>query len=105
MGVYNGGTQWNLHLALVVLWVLYVWGGERSLIHQRDWLAAVFMAVASIGIGVLLIIAQTPLWIALLVIVWLPTWLALYQRRSLRQQQFWWLIAMLISALALGQIG
>jgi hypothetical protein len=105
LGVSGDRPDWNLQFVMVLLWVLHTWGAERTLLHRNDWLAVAGMAVADIGIGVLLIIAQTPLWLALLAILWLPTWLAVYQRRSLRRQQIWWLAAMLISALALGQNG
>ena len=105
LGVESTSNQWTLQLTLAVFWVLHAWGAERALIHEQDRLAVSLMAGAGIGIGVLLLIAQAPLWLALLVIIWLPTWLAIYQGRSLRGQQVWWLIAMLISANALGQTG
>jgi hypothetical protein len=37
-----------------------------------------------------------------LVTLWLPTWLTVYQRGSLARHRFWWLLAMLVSALAVG---
>ena len=40
---------------------------------------------------------------ALMSVLWLPTWLLIYQRRSLERLNFWWLLGMLISGLALGQ--
>jgi hypothetical protein len=105
LGVRTVTAQWSLHLALIVLWVIHTWGAERALLHVQDWLALSLMAGAAISIGVLLIIAQAPLWLALLAVLWLPTWLAVYQGRSLEGQQFWWLLAMLASANALGQVG
>ena len=102
----NGlSPDWNRQLALLLLWVLHMWGANRALAHTLDWPAIGVMAVAALGIGVLMVVAQAPLWLALLALLWLPTWLAAYQRRALQSQQVWWLLAMLVSTLALGQAG
>lgn len=93
----------NVQLTLAALWTLHAWGGARAICYADDWPGLALLAVAQIGIGVALVVAQSPLWLAALVILWLPTWLAVYQRRSLRRQRIWWLAAMLVSALALGQ--
>ena len=46
---------------------------------------------------------RAPLWLALMSVLWLPTWLLIYQRRPLQRLNFWWLLGMLMSGLALGQ--
>ena len=103
VGAGAGGQTGALQLALVLLWIIQTWGGMRTICYVDDWLGIGLMAIAQIGIGVLLVVAQAPLWLAVLVILWLPTWLAVYQRQSLRRQRIWWLLAMLVSALAIGQ--
>ena len=59
--------------------------------------------MAEIGIISLLIFIRAPFWLALLIVLWLPTWLAVYYRRPLQRLNFVWLLAMLLSAWALGQ--
>jgi hypothetical protein len=53
-------------------------------------------------ISVLLFI-QAPLWLAFLILLWLPTWLAIYQGQKLRRFNFLWLATLLLSAWAVGQ--
>ena len=43
------------------------------------------------------------LWLAMLAALWLPTWLSIVQGRPMPRLQVWWLLAMLVSGLALGQ--
>lgn len=100
----TGGPQgWTYQWLLVGLWTLHSWGSNRSLQKPFDRLSLAVLALAQLGISLLLIVAQAPLWLALLSVLWLPTWLTVYQRRPLNGVQFWWLVAMLVSALALGQ--
>ncbi len=63
----------------------------------------IVMAGAQAGIAVLLVLARTPLWLAVLGVLWLPTWLAVYRQQPLRRVQIWWLAALLVSSAALGQ--
>jgi len=98
-----GDQSGMLQLALVAFWVIHTWGGARTIHYVDDWLGIGLMAIAQLGIGVLLVVAQTPLWLAVLALLWLPTWLSVYQRQPLRRQRIWWLLAMLMSALAMGQ--
>jgi hypothetical protein len=89
-------------LILAALWTLHAWGGERAICFANDWLGMALMGAAQIGIGALLVTVRAPLWLAVLVTLWLPTWLTVYQRGSLARHRFWWLLAMLVSALAVG---
>lgn len=99
------GVAWRYPAALAILWTVHIWGGNRSIAEPGDRFGLAGIAVAQAGISLLLILLQIPLWLALLAILWLPTWLAVYQKRSLRAVEFWWLAAMIVSSLALGQIG
>lgn len=98
----QGEIQWLPQLVLIGCWILHQWGSLRNS-QQSDWLGLFALAVAQIGVCVLLVVAQTPLWLAPLVILLLPTWLLAYQRLPLRRLRAVWLAAMLISAVALGQ--
>jgi hypothetical protein len=98
----QGEFQWLPQLLLIGCWVIHQWGGLRNS-QQSDWLGLCGLALAQIALCVLLIVAQAPLWLAPLVILFLPTWLLAYQRLPLRRLRVVWLAAMLISALALGQ--
>lgn len=97
-----GELTWLPQLLLAGCWVLHQWGGLRNA-QQSDWLGLVVLAVAQILVAVLLVAAQSPLWLAPLAILLLPTWLLAYQRLPLRRLRVVWLAAMLLSALALGQ--
>lgn len=101
-GVGGVENQHTVSLALAVLWTLHVWGGERAICFADDWLGAILMGIAQFGVGVLLVTARAPIWLAVLVALWLPTWLTVYRRGSLARHRFWWLLAMLVSALAVG---
>jgi hypothetical protein len=105
MGMGPGDERWIAHLALIALWFLHNWGEGRCLRQTGDRLGIALLAVGDIGLGVLLVAARAPLWLALMTILWLPTWLLVYQRRSLARLNFWWLAAMLLSGVALGQMG
>jgi hypothetical protein len=61
------------------------------------------MGLAQIGIALLLIVGQAPLQLAVLSILWLATWLAIYRGRSLVSVQASWTAAMLVSAAAMTQ--
>jgi hypothetical protein len=104
-GISPGGEQWRSHAALIALWFLHNWGEGRSVRQTGDRLGSALLAVADIGIALLLVVARAPLWLAVLSVLWLPTWLAVYARRPLQRLGFWWLAAMLVSGLALGQGG
>lgn len=60
------------------------------------------LAAADVGLGALLIIAETPLWLAPLAVLWLPTYLTLYQGKRVDRLTFWWLAALLLSSAAIG---
>lgn len=89
---------------LILLWVLHNWGEGRLLCAPEDWSGRGLLALAEIGIILLLVVVRSPLWLGLLVVIWLPAWILLYLRQPLQRVSVWWLAAMLISALALGQM-
>jgi hypothetical protein len=98
----QGEIHWLPQFVLIGCWVLHQWGSLRNS-QQSDWLGLFCLAAAQIGMCVLLIVAQAPLWLAPLAILFLPTWLLASQRLPLRRLRIVWLAAMLISAVALGQ--
>jgi hypothetical protein len=89
--------------ALIVLWSVHFWGSQHNLVQANQRGGLIGIAIAQAGISMLLILAQMPIWLAILAILWLPTWLAVYTGQPLRRVEIWWLPAMLISALAIGQ--
>jgi hypothetical protein len=88
---------------LVGLWFIHNWGEGRLLRSHSDLLGICLLAMSDLGLALILVIAQAPLWLALMSVLWLPTWVLIYQRRPLQRLNFWWLLGMLISGLALGQ--
>ena len=103
LGITNERDAWPIYAALVTLWFVHNWGEGRNMRHTGDLVGIGLLGVADIGIGVLLVIARAPLWLALISILWLPTWLAVYRRQPMQRLNFWWLLAMLLSGLAVGQ--
>lgn len=104
-GVTPAHERWPAYMALIALWFLHNWGEGRCLRRTGDRLGVGLLAVADVGMALLLIVARAPLWLALMSVLWLPTWLLVYQRRPLQRLNFWWLAAMLVSGVALGQSG
>jgi hypothetical protein len=102
MGAAHVEPDWNLLAALAALWTVHNWGEGRCLRAADDWLGIGLLGIADVGLAGLLIVAKAPLWLALMSVLWLPTWLLVYQRRPLQRLNFVWLLAMLVSALALG---
>lgn len=96
-------ADWLVHFVLISFWTLHNWGEGRNLRSIADGFGLLLLAVAEIGIISLLIFIRAPFWLALLIVLWLPTWLAVYYRRPLQRLNFVWLLAMLLSAWALGQ--
>jgi len=103
VGVNPGQEFWTYHVVLVGLWFVHNWGEGRLLRSSSDLLGICLLAVSDLGMALLLVVARAPLWLALMSVLWLPTWLLIYQRRPLQRLNFWWLLGMLISGLALGQ--
>lgn len=96
---------WGAALAAAALWTLHHWGAVRILGDGHDAIAMLLLAVSELGICALLIVGQAPLWLVAVVLVLLPTWLAIVQGRAVgRRMQPLWLLAMLLSALALRQM-
>ena len=90
-------------IALILLWTLHQWGTGRITRFSKETLGILVLGIADIGIGLLLLWVQAPLWLALWLVVTLPTWLLIYRRRPLRQAAVWQLCAMLVSASGVGQ--
>jgi len=102
-GTQISDRQWAFHLIFITMWTLHNWGEGRNLRAVADPLGLFLLATAEIGIIGLMIFLRAPFWLALLVILWLPTWLSVYYRRPVQQLNFIWLLAMLLSGWALGQ--
>ena len=88
-------------ITLLVLWVLHNWGEGRAIRSGIDWFGLALLAVAEISLITLFVLAQAPLWIAPLLVLCLPTWLLIAQGQSVQRANVWWLLAMLLSGLAL----
>jgi hypothetical protein len=86
-------------VVLALLITLHHWGEGRLLRNHQDWVGAIILAVAEIGMVTLLVVAQAPFWLGLLAVLWLPAWLTIYQRQPLQSINFWWLAALLVAAL------
>jgi hypothetical protein len=97
-------AQWLAQSLLAGLWTVHHWGGARVVADVQDKLGLALMAAAEIAISVLLIVLQAPLWLALVVVLCLPTWLLVFRQQSPARVRVFWLAAMLVSAFALGQI-
>ena len=91
------------HWTLVLLWTLHVWGANSSLDNPGRLGGLAGMAVAQAGIALLLIFGQAPLPLAVLSVLWLATWVAVYRGQSLVKVQASWTAALLVSAAAMSQ--
>lgn len=92
-------------IAIAGLWTLHHWGEVRIHGDALDAIAMLLLAASELGVCAILIVGQTPLWLAAVVLLLLPAWLSIVQGRAIgRQMQPLWLLAMLLSALALGQM-
>ena len=99
-----GIDPWSgAHWALILLWTVHVWGGNRYLEMPGARSGLAGMALAQCGIGLVLIIGQAPLALTVLGILWLATWLAVHRGQPLVRVQASWTAAMLVSAAALSQ--
>lgn len=94
---------WPAQLLFAGLWTFHQWGGVRLGEDAADRFGLAVMAAAELGLCVSLILFQAPLWLALVVVLWLPGWLLIFRGQSPRRTNVLWLAAMLVSALALGQ--
>ena len=103
-GIGSGHPAWNEQMALLGLWTLLAWGGERGMALGAERISLAMLAGAQLGIALLLILARAPLWLALLGVLWLPTWLAVHQGQPLAKVRLWWLLALFVSSMALGQL-
>lgn len=103
LGFSPNSQSWPAAIALMILWTVHNWGEGRYLRAPGDRLGIALLALGDIGIGLLLVVSRAPLALAALAVIWLALWLLIFQGRALRRLNFWWLVAMLISAVAVGQ--
>lgn len=102
-GTEISDVDWTFHLVLICFWTLHNWGEGRNLRSSADPLGLLLLAIAEVGMIFLQIFLRAPVWLALLIVLWLPTWVSVYYRRPIQHLNFIWLLAMLLSAWALGQ--
>lgn len=102
LGLTPDHDRWPSMVALVLLWTAHNWGEGRYLRAPGDRLGIALLALSDIGIALLLVVSRAPLALAALAVIWLPLWLLIYQERARQRLNFWWLVAMLISAVAVG---
>ncbi len=95
----------TVSLVLIGLWTVHQWGAARTARSPVDWFGKLLLAAAQLGILTLLIIGRAPLWLGILAILFLPTWLIIYLNQPMQRLRIWWLVALLLSALAVGQAG
>lgn len=96
-----GERMW-ISSVLLGLWTLHSWGESRCLQQVGDRIGIGLLAASNLGIALLLIALGVPMALGILGIIWFATWYAIYSRSSLRSIQGWWLLAMLVSAAAVG---
>jgi hypothetical protein len=93
-------AQWlTPAVVLALLLTVHHWAEGRLLRNHHDWVGAGLLALAEVGIVILFVVLQAPLWLGLLIVLWLPAWLILYQRQPLQRVNLWWLVALLVAAL------
>ena len=95
---------WTPQLVLAGLWVVHHWGETRVLADDGDLVGMILLAVAEAVLCIFLVVMQAPLWLGLIVLLLLPTWLAVFRGQGVGHMPPFWLLAMLLSALALGQV-
>lgn len=102
--VLGSGANQTFPLLLAGLWSLHLWGAQIYGNGGQKVLGLTLIAATHAGMGVLLVLAQLPLWLLFVALFLLPTWLAVYQGESLERVRFWWMAALLTSGLALGSL-
>ncbi len=102
-GVEPGAPGWATRLGVGAAWTVHIWGGARLLEDGRDLLGKGLLVAAQATVALLLVAARAPLWLAVLLVLWSPAWFYMLRGRPMRGLQFWWLLALLVSGMALGQ--
>lgn len=97
-------VQWAPQIMLAGAWVVHHWGETRVLSDSGDTVGLALLAAAELALCILLVVMQAPLWLGLIVLLLLPTWLAIFRGQDVGHMPPFWLLAMLLSALALGQV-
>ena len=104
VGLTPAAEHWLNHVALLGFWFLHNWGEGRTVRATGDRLGTVLLGIADVGIAALLLLYRAHLcgWRRLRYCGF-PPGCTVYQHRHMNRLNFWWLLAMLISGLALGQ--
>lgn len=102
LGTRPGSGDWAAALALGMVWTLHAWAEARNAVWQTDRLTVWLMGAAQVGLLLLLVINKTPIWAPIVAILLLPTWLRTLHKQPLTGLSGWWMVAFLVSALALG---
>jgi hypothetical protein len=101
MGLSPSSSAWSVALLLGLFWTLHAWGEARLTPWPQDRLALILMAVAELAILVLLIAQKSLVWIPIVALLLLPTWLKVVRRESPAGLSIWWALATLASAAAI----
>lgn len=115
LNISGNHEMFGFHVGLVLAWTVHHWGQMRirrwdgevrflpgGMRVASDRFGIALLGVADLSLAALLIFAQTPFWLAPLAVLWLPTYLTLYQGKSVDRLAFWWLASMLLSSAAIG---
>jgi hypothetical protein len=103
VGIAVRSEGWPAPVLLLLIWFVHNWGELRMLRTSADVPGIAAIAVADVGLVLLLVTIKQPVWLVVLVALWLPTWFAISRRQPANRLSFWWLAAMLASAVAVGQ--
>jgi len=102
LDVAPGTERWGLLFALGILWTLHCWAEAHVGVWGSSSFSTALFAVAEIGIGLLLVIDKSPVYIPFVAILFLPGWLRILRREPVTGISIWWLAALLVSAVAVG---
>lgn len=102
MGVRSNASVWPAAVAVGAFWTLHAWGEARAGTWPEDRLALILLGAAQLGVLLVLILNKTPIWVPIVAVLLLPTWLRALRRQPLAGLSIWWTAALFVSALALG---
>jgi hypothetical protein len=101
MGLSPSTSAWTVVLLLGLFWTVHAWGEARLVPWPQDRLALILMSLAELAILVLLIAQKSLVWIPIVALLLLPTWLKVMRRESPAGLSIWWALATLASAAAI----
>lgn len=102
IGSGPAAETWGAAVALALFWTLHAWGEARAATWPGDRIALALLAVAQVGVAFLLVVIKTPVFLPVLAVLLLPTWLRAIRSQPLGGLSGWWTAALLLSALAVG---